>query len=428
MNKKNVDQQELLENSENDLKLKLVEYTERPEIQAQTAEAYYIWKDDPHMIIEFTSEEDIDDHTFTKFLDWFMFDFKTFDQQKRVIELFYEDERSELTGAESELLESWINSYQSFYELVQKDGSYCRIKELFTGNEVTVKDSNTSSSASVSDILFARPLKTGNTYYFSGAISIYPNIFKQTILEIFEKEYSEYKIIYSSDSAKEQFLRDWSYLVANQIDDVVKHPQFLNKDGEEFIISTSKYRINDIDQVSSELNSIKNIKEITESSSSFRAYILDRTKNNKYYANIEIENDLLTLRCNSRKKLNTARADLEKHLGELLHHLDDAFTELPRFDTDKKPTGKKKQELPSDNINEKELERELDNYYEKWIETPLESLGGITPLEAMKTDDGKEKLENVLKELENIYDHAKKVGEPFYDIRKLRDKLKTRTL
>jgi len=424
MNNINNELQELMESSENDLKLKLVEYTERPEIQAQISEAFYIWKDDPHMIIEFTSNEDIDDHTFTKFLDWFMFDFKTFDQQKRVIELFYEEEKSALNHTESELLETWIKSYQSFFELTGKKEQNCELKEIFTGKQITVKDKNTSSKANVSEIIFARPLKTGGIYYFSGAISIYPNIFKQTILEIFEKEYLEYRKINGSDSTKEQFLRDWSYLVSNQIDDVVKHPQFLNRDGEEFIISSAKYRLNNLNQVEEKLLGMEYLKEITELSSNFKAYILDRSQVNKYYANIEIENDVLTLKCNSRKKLELAKSDLEDQLDDLISHTQDEFHELPRSNNDRKEKRNKDQELPSDALSEDELERELDNYYETWIDTPLEALGNLTPLQAMKTIKGKERLENILKELEKIYDHAKKVGEPYYDVRKLRDKLK----
>lgn len=416
-------EQERYERSEKDLKVKLVEFTEKPEIQSQTAEAFYIWKDDPNMIIEFRSEEDIDDHTFTRFMDWFMFDFKTLDRQKRVVQLFYELENENLTENEKELLSDWMNSFQSFFELEEKNDIDCSLIDIFTGERLVVTDRNASMNAGVSDILFARPLKTGNKYYFSGAISIYPNIFKQTILEYLDQEFEKYKKFAGETKSATHFLRDWGYIVSNRIDDVVKHPQFLTKDGEEFVISTAKYKTMDNDKITQMLNDADKIKEITDSISGFRAFLLEN-RSDGYSANIELDEDSFVIKCNSEKKLEKAKAYVEEIVGKAAEHIEDTYKELNSFLKKNRPEKEKKQDLPSNKIPEDELYRELDIYYDNWIETPHESLGGISPLEAMESDQGKQKLEQVLKELESIYEHARKVGEPYYDIRKLRDKLK----
>ena len=75
-----------------ELRKKLVEYSERPEIQSQLGEAFYIWKNDPEFTSEDIREDQIDDLTFEKFFDWFLYDFKLFDSEQRVAERFYSEE------------------------------------------------------------------------------------------------------------------------------------------------------------------------------------------------------------------------------------------------------------------------------------------------------------------------------------------------
>ena len=68
--------------AEKELRGKLVDYSERPEMQSQIGEAFYIWKNDPEFTSEDISEAEIDELTFEKFLDWFLYDFKLLDSEK----------------------------------------------------------------------------------------------------------------------------------------------------------------------------------------------------------------------------------------------------------------------------------------------------------------------------------------------------------
>ena len=73
--------------------------------------------------------------------------------------------------------------------------------------------------------------------------------------------------------------------------------------------------------------------------------------------------------------------------------------------------------------NRKELDSALDEHYEIWVTQPLGILDGKTPEEAKNTKQGREQLAIVLNELESLYEQAKKRGEPYYDINKLRRQL-----
>ncbi len=65
----------------------------------------------------------------------------------------------------------------------------------------------------------------------------------------------------------------------------------------------------------------------------------------------------------------------------------------------------------------------LDDYYEKWINRPVQALDGKTPRESCKTVEGRAKVEDLLKELEIVEMIRIKKGEPYYDINKVRTRL-----
>ncbi len=68
-------------------------------------------------------------------------------------------------------------------------------------------------------------------------------------------------------------------------------------------------------------------------------------------------------------------------------------------------------------------EKYLEDHYRKWVDMPISSLGGMTPREASKTQEGKAKLKEVLKFLENAEERRKRQGELSYDVSKLREVL-----
>ena len=65
----------------------------------------------------------------------------------------------------------------------------------------------------------------------------------------------------------------------------------------------------------------------------------------------------------------------------------------------------------------------LDDYYERWINQPLQALDGKTPKESGRTVHGRAKLEELLKELEKMEKKRARKGEPHYDIKKVRTRL-----
>jgi hypothetical protein len=58
----------------------------------------------------------------------------------------------------------------------------------------------------------------------------------------------------------------------------------------------------------------------------------------------------------------------------------------------------------------------MQKHCEKWIKEKIPALGGCTPLQSVKTEEGKNKVIELLKSFENIEEHNKREGRPFYDL------------
>jgi hypothetical protein len=411
--------------AEKELREKLVDYSERPEMQSQIGEAFYIWKNDPEFTSEDISEEEIDELTFEKFLDWFLYDFKLLNSEERVIERFYIDEGKELSDAEKRLIKDWIKSIYSFFEVEEVlSGEKCVIKDIFTGKVFEVLDRASSKQIKRRDIIAARPLKIGNQNYFSGIVSLYPATFKNLITEFFDQEFKEYKKLYGNQKTKREYLKDWGFQIGYYIEDVANHPHFVTPEGDEFVLAIANYFVDEYEQCIKNIEKIKSLKEISDKTEEIRIFSWEKIGRNKITGILEIEKTKLRIECYSVDMLARAKSKIEKECKGLIKHLKDTIKEQGMLIDRNKSETKKLKKYPLGVKNKKELDSELDKHYDKWLNMPLEILDGKSPKQALETKDGRVKLSSVIDELEVIYEHARNRGEPYYDVRKLRKKLK----
>ncbi len=408
-----------------ELRKKLVEYSERPEIQSQLGEAFYIWRNDPDFTSEDIHEDQIDDLTFEKFFDWFLYDFKLLDSEQRVAERFYAEEGPKLAASEKTMMKDWIKSVHSFFEVQDvKAEEQCTIKDIFTGTVFEVLDKASSKQIKRNDIIAARPLKIGSLYYFSSIVSLYPPAFKELITKFFNEEYREYKKLYGKQKTKSDYLKDWGYQIGAYIEETANNPHFVTPEGHEFVLSTADYSVEQYDKCIKKLEAIKSLREISDDTEELRVFSWEKSGRNNITATLEIEKHKLHIECYSLDMLAKARMRIEKECKGYITHLHDSTKELDTLTGSAGGTTGKIKRYPLGVKNKKELDSELDMHYDNWVNTPLEILGGISPKEALKSEEGKLKLRSVIDELEVIYEHAKSRGEPYYDVGKLRKKLK----
>lgn len=426
MNEKVIDiAQYKYDQAENELRVRLVEYTERPEIQAQAGEAFYIWKADPDFIPDEITDEQIDDLTFEKFFDWFLYDFKLLDTGERIIERFYHDERGTLSEPEETVIKGWIESVYSFFEVGEvAPGEYCDIRDLFLQTEFRVRDSSSSRKLRPSDIIGARPLNAGDNVYFSGIISAYPQAFKNIILEYFDSEYELYRESRGLRADKKEFIRDMGYQISNYMDELARNPHFITPEGEDLVLASAVYAVKNRARALEKLEKIDSLKQIGGPEDDIRVFTIDIGGRSNISGTIEVDEDRLDIATYSLEMLERAKSVIEKELDGLIIHLEDKTKGMESYTDRDQSSQKKLKRLPPGVKSKRELDKKLDEYYKEWLDLPLAALDGLTPRGAAVTAEGRKKLNIVLRELENIYKLAKDRGEPYYDIKKVRLELK----
>jgi len=407
---------ETFELHDKNLRLKIFDFTEQPEIQGQLTEAIYIWKNDPDLISDDIYEEPISDDVFSKFYDWFVHDFKLLDNGERIVERFQKTQFESLSEIEKQILEQYLITNHSYFEVIEiSNNGIIKIKDLLSEYSFITDQSLLEIKFNISDIFATRPLCVNEQYFFPNAISIYPRIFKKVILDFYTNHLQEYKNSFGKNKIVSDYLKDWGYLIGQHLDDIVKHPQFLNEEGDIFVLSSALYKISDIDKAKKTLSNIDKIKNITSSHEPYILYTFEPKENDNICANIEIENDNLTIECHSMIRLNETKKFLESKLKGLIKHKEDIVKNFDQFNVAGE-INKKGKQIESDS--------NIDDYYEKWLDTPHPSLDGQTPRQISRTKEGLTKLNVILNELEKIYEHAKRREEVYYDVNKIRNKLR----
>ncbi len=409
------------EEIENSLRLKLFEYVELPHIHAQTTEAFYIWQDNPDTIKVYNDEDDLDDELISRFLDWFIFDFKTFDNNSRLIDLFVEESNDDLSSDERLVLKEWEYSTRSYFEIKDiKPGEFCILSELFSDKEIIVHDTIVSNNLNLTDVICARPLKTKETNYFFSLVSIFPLVFKPLILEYFNNNNKAYEIEYGKQESHVNYLKDFGYLIGNHIDGVIKHPRYLTPGGEDFVIAKAEYRIINREEIIEYITNNESFSLLNNTSDDLLILRLKKLDDKEVDVYIELEEKKLIVNCNSLITLDGVKFYLEKLLNKLIEHKKDISRNFNDLSVKKETQSFK---LPKGARSKKQFNSELDKYYSEWIDTPLKQLDGTSPRKALLSPESRKKLEVILVELELLYDDAKKAGEPYYDVNKLREEL-----
>ncbi len=410
---------------EKELRIKLTEFTEKPDIASQIGEAFYIWKNNPDLLPEDLAMDEIDESSFSRFFDWFIYDFKLIDSGKTVITTFYEENKRDLSNIEQTIIKQAKESICSFFILEDiVEDNKCIISDIFTEEKFTIVDKSTAEKAKLYSILGARILQSDNTLLFSDIITLYPIAFKTLILDFYKKEYREYESSCDGKPSIKKFLKDWGYLIFQYLENISKNPRFLNSLGQEFIFTISEYKITDHKAVIELLDKTPNITPIIKKTDDLKVYLIASDNNPETEGVIELDKNFLNLECYSNSSQSKMKELFESQFSNVLKHEKDTIKDLNTLiNLNKNKKKYKVDRLPPGVKNKKEMDSILDDYYQHWLDEPLEVLDGKSPKEASLTKEGKLQLHTILTELEDIYEIARNRGEPYYNIKILRNKL-----
>lgn len=384
---------------------------------------YFEWRD---IVIEdddFSEDLFQGENEISRFLSWYSLYFLTEEYKKTFPELFAAIRRKRLTPLEKEILEGYRHNPLGLSE-VQKviPGKGMYLKELFEGEVRFVHEPTAARHVCKWDILYAGLTGAQGVYFLSdfGMIVIPPRL--KSIVE--KGIFSIYRVQKKNSREVRHFLRFKSAevfaLIQNVIEDYESY-HIRNAEGDPLLYSTLHYRIEDVPSFLEAIGRtsifVQDHVEYRETGGITRAEYIwvkkerkkSRSCENSTQGLILIEEDRLKAKCNSRFRAEKLKVILAGVFGSALNY------ECTIFEDQKfvKPEG------PAPLINEELLEcEEFRNmlkeisarHYESWAEQKIPAIGNISPREAVKSPQGRLRVIDLLKQLENQDERARRRG------------------
>ncbi|MCJ7482498.1 MAG: SEC-C domain-containing protein [Thermodesulfovibrionales bacterium] len=379
-------------------------------------DAHFIFWDEfkPNKYLEGTSF----DIAYQNFMEWIVFDYLIDeDKNKTLIDLYMENNRK-LSLDEHKVLTMMKNSAISLYEVQEVfPEKGLLLKDLLMGGEYDVREKLATRSLRKSDIFATRLQLVDGSYIMSGAVYPYHLKLKDRILNDIQGEFEDYKMDYP-DASMDVFLKNNSEIFNFYWYDIILNPtpiKLHTTSGEPMLFSKALFEIKDREAV---INGLPKIKGFERNKDAFTWYDKrDKEGSATILGRAEIRGDKLILESNSQKRLEKGKKLILGALSDAIVHKVDTFQDpMQAMESVKESSLEKPEnELPME-IQQQLYTKFMQKHSEKWLKDKIPALNGRTPLQAVKTEEGKRKVIELLKSFENIEEHNRKEGRPFYDM------------
>ena len=382
--------------------------------------------------------------------EWLLHDFRLSDGAT-VIERFIARRGWTLSPDERAHLEKSKQSVLSAYEVAEvipEEGLV--LNDVFRGGSVRVRERAATRSLVRWDVIGTRLIEVDGALVISGSMIVFPRHEKEALLEGLEQEYARYRQDHPRASKDALLKERGEWLLQFAIRQFAQPlPELVTFDGDPVRLCRATYRLLDREAVLSELGVHPDLEE--EESGRFtwlgeaaeqlppenRALreagdqrLLDDSARRLVLGSAEVKGERLFLETQSEPRLERFRALVEEAAASSLAHMADtvqdpwaALEEARPNLGEARETGGESEALirPGEGILppdvEAQLERELyDEHYRAWLDESIPALGGETPREAVLTKRGRERVADLLRDIENMSERDRLEGRPGYDI------------
>jgi hypothetical protein len=368
------------------------------------------------------------------YMPWLLFDLRFGKSGKTVCERFLEDSMMKKLGDPGlSLIRHMSDSYATFYEVIDSTQERIRLVGLGTGAPWNVhRLPDIDEEVMKGDIWYIRFVgPADDAFEFS-----MPYMFDPDAKEVFAKaivmQVEETRKTLGGLIGSEKLFREsckaalpgWAeYMLEadiDYIDDEMPDDEFLgpsmpvllNTDGEMMRFCNVIFKVLDEEAVKTALNSmkgfdydVKNKMWVWFKKGNKQISILPTTS----LGTLTIKRGRLTCETNSEERAERLAKKLKKELQGLA-----SFEKMEAKDFDElpPPSEKKRKRIEAEheelmkNPEVREATRKMaEEYYHKdWLTKPVPALSGQSPLEAVKTPDGRKKVEKLLEGLETMQD------------------------
>ena len=358
-------------------------------------------------------------------IDWMMHDWVPPRLGRTIMQEYLRERGAGLAPRERELVESWSLSFVGLYEVREvKVGSGLEVKDLVTGDVFFVHDVSLSKKLVRWDGLLARVVPGERGHEFTGAGIGVPRQQLEPLRAWMEQDRLRTGMPWPAYLKRNlpRIRRQPERLHAEWVESL----QLSNTDGEELLFSKAVYRVVDHETLTAVLQSCPEISKDDEG----QRYVWLRgpagEEGRTVLGNMRLEGAEMVFECNSKQRHERGKRMLAKLAGPAVEHLRDEFTtqrEMKRRTlNDPRPAEPVRDEIPPE-VRHKLITEHMEKHAAKWPDTALPALDGQTPRQAVKTTAGRLKVSALLRDFENLEEHKRQAGEPFYDVARLRAEL-----
>jgi hypothetical protein len=340
-------------------------------------------------------------------------------------------------------LQSLENFTAGFFQV--KDVEYKKYlfvaEDIFTSKTYKIMDKGMSNGIVKYDIFCGMLIPYKNDIYIveGGTPMMFPPSEKGYIKETVEKLYILNKKKLSGDNNERlsKFLNQYPINIYRIVLDyyylqmVAPMPKLMTTDNEELIFLKIFYKLSDMQEVKKRLLKMEGF--IIDEENEKEVIISWLNRKDTILGTIFLNNNELRLETNSKERFEKWNSKVKEIPIEFVK---EEYTDYQRMIEERSKTSiPDNNDLQEEKINDipEEALREIaldywSKYYDEWVKDKIPFLNNKTPLEAIKTEEGKQKVIDLINDYENKNIHMMKKSDggniqKFFDANELRKRL-----
>jgi hypothetical protein len=400
---------------------------------------------------------EFEENSYLEFLEWYIHDYLIPGHNQPIITI-YLNSNPKFPPEELQILQDWQDAYISVFQVKDIDpGKGVVAEDIFSEEEFFLSDINLSIHINKWDIITFRKIKVLNEWQLSGAGGREHPKSKENIRSFVLDHFKNFKK-QNPKADIATFLRAHGYLLAQRRLTLQAKPptipQLFTSSGEKLEFWEARYDLGDLSKAMDLLdheeefqqtdskeddlgnpidvfydwlelnNSSEKIKETTTPGSmTLKSYFTSGPgmESHRILGSVQLKPGQLLLTAQGKERFALGKQLIENLLNNLIKHRLDSV-QSPESMLEEKAAGKPQQsndEIPEE-IKKALLKEFYDKHYREWLDSSIPALDGKTPRKAIRSKEGKRKVEDLLREMEYLHnenDHA-------YDISWVRRELK----
>ncbi|OPY69092.1 MAG: hypothetical protein A4E57_01397 [Syntrophorhabdaceae bacterium PtaU1.Bin034] len=378
------------------------------------------------------------------FLSWLHFDVTFGKAGKTVAERFLElPEIRKLNEPGPTFIRQMAESYAAFYQITGIERDVVHAEELGTGRQWTInRIGGGEEEVFQGDVWYVRLVGTPLNAYAYTTPYVWDadarNEFESATIKLIEK--TREKTGLTGDALFRKSLKDafplWAYYITEGLSqgaDESRLPAMHNTDGDPIIFCKLYFTIHKRAGLEDLLSGLKDV-DYDEENKTW-VWLKKKKKGSKLVlgtattlGTITIKRKYLVAETNSENRADIIIDKLEKELKGAVSYkkaeyrnIDDI---LPLSDEERQKADEAHKKLMAQPEVQKVLGKMIADYYLKeWIKEAIPALGGKTPLEAAKTEKGKQQLRQLIDGFDQRHTSMPPDSAADFDFDKLRKKL-----